>query len=421
MRAALGALLCADAATRLPYLHEHYGPHGALPASMVAELYAPPLSLYTLFESASWAAGLLTAQLLLGLVLILGLYPRACALLAWLLLVSLHHRAPMLINRGDEVLRLLCLFSTLLPTARSSPIYGAQLAYRLQLATLYWMSVLWKHGPAWWPELRAVHDALHLDSLATPLAIWLRSQLWLLPTLTAATLIIELVAPAILLFAPSRRRLMWATCLSMIALHIGFGACLRIGLFSWAMIAWWLPLIPLTHEAPPPDAPPKPDARSWAIAALILLIVTQNLLDRFERPMPHPVEAAMRQLGIAQRWSLFAPQPTLHDTWPHVSATHHDGSTHTLLATRDDAPIAYVFANARVERMFWHIAHPGMHALRISYTRAQCAADPAIASVTLDLLIQRTAPPGSPQPTPQRTWLITCRCDDGSCELGADL
>lgn len=243
-RVGLGLVAGADALLRMPHWRLTLSDRGYAPRESVLEVLSPDRwSLYFLSGNDVLAVGLLVAQVLAGLWLILGFRPRLAAFVLWVLVVSLHNRAPMLLGDGDDYLRLLLLWSVFLPMHRGvgigAAILGdvgasvrptlAELGLRVQVISVYLVSVLFATG-SWWRNGNAAMEPL-LDGRQAPPALgaFLYAPTFVSPMLTSTVLLIGLAAP-LLLFAPrSMWRLRTAAVASLAILHVGLGAFFDTG------------------------------------------------------------------------------------------------------------------------------------------------------------------------------------------------
>jgi hypothetical protein len=231
---------------------------------------------------------------------------------------------------------------------------------------MYFFNVVHKTGGAW-RDGSAVLAVLHVDRMATPVAVWMREVLpsSVLAALTTGVLVAELACAvlAVCVCIPrvsteARRGLVVVGLL----LHLAFGAALALGPFSWvagvlclsfvsrhdwdrlarATGARWLEL------PPPASGPPKPPlaeslARAWAFAREALAVtmlaaaVHRGAIDmpapraRLQAwlggPLPNPAlfRALTERLRLGQGWALFAPEPLLEDGLLVVDATTASG------------------------------------------------------------------------------------------------
>lgn len=273
-RMALGALAIADVAQRSQDLAAHYTDWGLLPRGpLVLHFMHYAASCAHMVTGTSLGIGLLFAlHAVLGLLLIVGYKSRTTAMALWFLTYGLHLRNPMVLQGGDDLLRMLMFWGMFLPlgarysvdaalhqdAGRCSIVPGlsqkvegahllvawASLAFIGQQVLMYACTALFKTGAAWHDEASAVYYALNYDQLAKPLGIWLRQYTQVLPYLTHLTFAMEAMASFWLLcplfFGPVRL----AAILALMGMHHSFAACLVLGLFPWIDTAGLLALLP---------------------------------------------------------------------------------------------------------------------------------------------------------------------------------
>ena len=216
-RVGLGAVVLVDVLLRLPHWRLTISESGFAPRAAVLDaIDANRWSLYYVSGNDAFVLLLLTGTLIAAILLIVGLRPRLMAFALWVLVVSLHNRAPMLLNSGDTYLRLMLLWSVFLPLHRGvgatnafagetdsvdRPAVG-EIGLRVQVATVYFVSVFFKTGFSWISGT-AVYDALSNGMYSRPLGqalLELPSFVW--PVWTYGVVLIEIAAP-LLLFVPA--------------------------------------------------------------------------------------------------------------------------------------------------------------------------------------------------------------------------
>ncbi|MDX2084839.1 MAG: hypothetical protein SFZ03_05560 [Candidatus Melainabacteria bacterium] len=362
-RIGLGALILADALSRLPDAGAFYTAQGFLPASVLAQHFANPLHvcLYTfsntlgLGDTLGWAVFLLCLQAIAGASVSLGWHPGKMLFLGWVLLGSIHARNPLVNHSGDDLLRLLCFWSVLLPwhcgirnpVARAknqtlpsslrSPIF---LGLLVQLVLMYWSSVAFKTSAEWQTEGTAVSYALHIGYITGPLGNWLRGLPDVyLKILTHGVFWAEIIAPLLLIlpWKPLQHLSFRAVGVALLLLlHAGIATCLTIGLFPWINLValslwipsqWWdLGQTPLTAA--------KPSAKiltpSPVVFILCLIALTGCLgwnlhtLGYLNRSQPHSltpqaplwsIQGLVPLLRLEQFWAVFSPHPTKSNIW----------------------------------------------------------------------------------------------------------
>ncbi|HEY7370964.1 MAG TPA: hypothetical protein VIF57_02215 [Polyangia bacterium] len=359
--------------------------------------------------------------LIVYLALLVGFRTKLAQVLAWICMLSLHGRTLLFDNGGDVVLGLLTTWTMFLPTGRhwsvdavlarrrarltspqeaslalapAVPPAGASasgsgktftslgvLAVTMQLAIIYTFNAIHKQGRSWLHDGSAVHYAIHLDRLATWFAVWLRH--WMSPTfakgLTWSALATEATLPVLLLSPIAVRGSRRLAILMVFGLHMGFAACLNLGNFVPAMIAfapnflrgedwdalerWWARsggrvalaarirgrLTAIIERAAALLTPGRwvrvagpgrimaglarrlPAAREVTVVMLMGVAGSQVLDENWaaHRVIDHhnapPVAAAVSYLDLFQGWSMFAPEAPMTDFNLMVDAVTSDG------------------------------------------------------------------------------------------------
>lgn len=373
MRIGLGIVVLVDLAVRAGDLRAHYTDFGILPG---AELGGYPWrTVWNLHGLVSaWpeaVAALFVLQALAAVALVLGWHTWTATAVVWVLLSSLQYRNPPLAFGGDVMLRLALFFALLLPLgarlsldARREPgrfpacdAYPsvAGVALMLQLAFVYWFSVLNRTGPTWW-DGTALFYALHFDTFASGTAAWLRQHEALLPPMTLGAIWFEALGP-FLLFSP-----LWhgpvrtLAVLLFVGFHVVLGVLFQIGLFPAVFSIVWIGMLPtwfwqriassrpaVAPQQPTPTVATAPARGPWApspwragLAAFALAwVLAVNLSTvRWHDPtgwLPWWWDLPAQALNLDQRWILFSPDPPLYDGWYVVKGVLLDGREVNLL------------------------------------------------------------------------------------------
>lgn len=271
---ALGALAIADVVQRSQDLSAHYTDWGLLPRGplILHFLHYAATCLHLMTGTASGVACLFVVHGLCGLLLIVGYRSRTMAGVLWFLTYGLHLRNPMVLQGGDDLLRMSMFWGMFLPlgarfsidaglhqddascsidktlpprqTGANHLVAWATVAFVGQQVLMYACTSLFKTGAAWHEQASAVYYALNYDQLAKPVGIWLRQFTSLLPWLTHLTFWMEAIASFWLLcplyFGPVRALAVFA----LMGMHHSFAACLVLGLFPWIDTAALLALLP---------------------------------------------------------------------------------------------------------------------------------------------------------------------------------
>jgi hypothetical protein len=362
MRVVLGVILLADLAQRFADLSAHYTDQGILPRSLEARL-AGQWSLLDLSGSPVFCAALFGLALIAALCLLSGYRTGWATIACWVLWVSLQNRNPLIRHSGDDVLRLLLFWGAFLPWGASFSVDALQgrkfssgvsmgsVGFILQV--LFFFGFLLDHkllGTSW-VQGRAVAEALSVEQYQRPLGAWLSRQDALLPALTYGTLVGQALV-AVLLVLPVRSP--WPRLVAVVAnagMMLGFGLSLRLGHFPWTGFALLLAFLPPemwnwagVRASQAIEAPSGwlSRVRDTLAAAAIVLVLLWNLGEAGatfvvrgqERELASTtVGAAVRALGLQQRWAMFSPNPQAQDGWFVAAAPTAGGQFVDLLPT----------------------------------------------------------------------------------------
>ena len=259
MRVVLATALLVRIADVLPNATAFLADDGVLPRRLLLHFIEPSTSLYLLNGSSAFALALLALNALAALALLLGYRPRYAAAICWVLWISLAQRNPLITTGGDALACALLFWSIFLPIGdafsvdsamsqeherRSSHLSVAGAGLLLQALYVYVFGALLKTGAEWQSAGSAVYFALNFDSIATPMAHWLRQYDWLTLAITRGVWWIEALSP-LLLFAPVRTALVRAIVLPLyLFMHVCFAVFLDIGNFWLVSIASLLVFTP---------------------------------------------------------------------------------------------------------------------------------------------------------------------------------
>jgi hypothetical protein len=366
MRFCISAVIMLDLSVRLGDLEAFYSDTGAVPLAMIFEHAWNDyfISIHTI--SGLWQVQLILFMLayLFAIMLFIGYRTRLFTFLSWFMMLSLHNRNSLVLQGGDDLLRMTLFWAIFLPWgARYSCdailsqqkresnqiITVATIAYLLQISYIYTGSALLK-GHEWNSDFTAMYYVYGLDQIVYPHSKVLFYYPELLTKLTCIAYYFELLVP-ILFVIPIRHQ--WFR-LSGVALIILFHTInlftLFIGLFPLIGISTCLGILPsiamdkfekvsLRVRSRVRDSffsislfvqhfirwrPPLESSRQWirntATASLVFLLlyvfdwnlsniefVTSRLSDK------------MRVIGyvlrLDQNWGMFAPGVFKDDGW----------------------------------------------------------------------------------------------------------
>jgi hypothetical protein len=283
-RIILGTLLCLDLIRHWGEARFLYSIVGALPNDK--HLFRPSGGyLFSFFHSVSTMPevhALFALGLLCHFLFLIGYRTRLFALLGFIFVTSMDSRIPLVENGGYVVVNLQCLYAIFLPLGkrfgvdawraswraakettldeladRSDPL-GERLPTRTlvaftalaNLGIVYFFNVVNKTGQIW-REGNTVHYVLHIDRMVTGVGVFAREHTpeWLMKVADYSTLGVEAMICVCILSWKGRKYARPLAMVLMTLLHGTFGVMMRLGPFSWFMIAWsWTLLLPIHFE-----------------------------------------------------------------------------------------------------------------------------------------------------------------------------
>jgi hypothetical protein len=444
-----------------------YTDFGVLPRYEHARAYrnSAIFSLHLANGTVGFIATLFVVQAAAAVALLVGYRTRLAQGIAWFLLVSLHHRNPMVLQGGDIVLRLLLFWSLVLPLgacwscdSRRGGQHGrvfnvGVLALLAQVTAIYWYGLVLKAGSPW-RDGTAVHFALHIDQFATPFGIWIRQYSKLTQVLTYTTLILEFLGPALLVgsfFLPSRSKLLRGLAvLLMVPLHIGFGLGLELGLFPVISILCWVVWLPtevwdwlqkrLTAQVPTPVldghdsayALPRLARWCWGLIALYAILWNNNSVPKPPQvtiggtkvvfQIPAQIQSFGRALGLEQQWNMFAPKPFVSDGWYVVVGETKNASLMSLWPNRSavtlDKPesVAGMYSSQRWRKYWmnlWYPRHAVHRGRSLDYACRRASRDDAPVDKVYMLYVEEPTSPPDEQVKPLNCRILHAQKCDG--------
>ena len=369
LRIGLATLVLIDLIVRAGDLRAHYTDFGVLPTwatNYILSYHPLHWSVHLFSGSWQWQAFLFAIAGIAAIAMLLGYRTRWATFITWALLASLHVRHPLILNGGDQLLRMLLFWSIFLPLGeqasidrqRSGEQRGPRIAFSAataaimaQFCLMYWVSIFTKTDPQWTQSGWALYYALHIDHISTTFAKWLIHFPTFLQMLTKATFWIEWIGPVVI-FLPCYTRLIRLVVIPLfVGFHLGIALCFHLGCFPWVCILGWAIFLPdtfwnwiaaktgkrpfssqLPHKEDGGDSVQQksdlsPIANGFVTALIIyvflfsLQVVYPKKMEWFDRNW----KSVGYMLGLEQRFDLFAPKPTIIDGWMVAVATLEDG------------------------------------------------------------------------------------------------
>ena len=248
LRIGVALVIILDLSLRLCDLTLHYTDQGLLPISALLEHAWNPFhfSIYNIGGSKGIVLGIFLLNYFFAISLLLGYKTRISTIFCWLLMISLHNRNPMILQAGDDLLRLLLFWGIFMPWGKRyatdaeikteeeagekyfSPVV---IAYILQIASIYFFTALFKTGAEWTSDGTALYYALSLDQMVYPFGKLLYPHKDLLKVMTFGVYYMELLAPFLLVIPFFVSRLRWIFIIIIVIFQLGIGLSMNVGLF----------------------------------------------------------------------------------------------------------------------------------------------------------------------------------------------
>lgn len=382
-RVGLGLVVAGDVATRALSLAQLTDEGPVTRAFLRAQAGHSAPSLLMLDGSAWFAAVFLVVTALAAFWLVVGIRARAAALVTLVLVASIQDRNPLVFMSGDVLLRALLFVALLVPLdarfslaarrAHAPPpsvVDGAPAAlFFVQVVALYLVGAVIKLEHDAWRDLTALSHVLASDLLASPVGALLRGHDALLSLFTAGTLVVEVVAPLLLLVPSWRARVVGIGALA--ALQLGIWLTMAHGQFQAIALVAMLPLLPaqLLDRTRLPGALTEGrfvDAAPLAFAAraVLAILLVVNVAAAFRGGATLGVEP-LRLVALDQSWGMYRAPADVPSGWFVVIGTRVDGQ-HVELLTGESPPrttrpesVFSSYADFRTRRMWeWLLFEP---------------------------------------------------------------
>jgi hypothetical protein len=249
-RIVIAVLLLVDLFNRATDLTAHYTDAGIMPRSVLLTqvLSQYSFSLNVLNGGAAFQAMLFVVAALAALGVLVGYRTRLMTFVAWILLLSIQFRDPLVGGSDGPLLRMLFFWSILLPLGAYWSVDRARSALPrplprflslatfglfLQIAFMYWFTAALKSGPEWRVDHTALYYVFSLDELVKPLGHYLLNFPDLLQVLTFSAFMLEAFGPFLLFFPFFTGPVRTAGVFAFMSLHFGIWLTMDIGIFPW--------------------------------------------------------------------------------------------------------------------------------------------------------------------------------------------
>src|SRR3954462_14508093 len=222
-RIAVALVILFDLAIRASDLEAFYTDFGLLPRAPYIQNFADQwfISVHMMSGTFFVQACLFILAAVFAIFMLLGYRTRLFTVLSWFMLISLQSRNRMIMQGGDDLLRMFLFWAIFLPLGavysvdsaldtRPQPrkpaswcvFSPATIALLAQVVMLYWFAVSYKTGAEWRSEGSAMYFALSIEQMSTPLGrLLLHLPQVLLRFMTFFVLAYEVLIPLLLLLA----------------------------------------------------------------------------------------------------------------------------------------------------------------------------------------------------------------------------
>jgi hypothetical protein len=260
-RLLFGLLLFVNGLNLLLYADDFFGPLGILSARGFEKVYPQKrFSLFLMLPATSGTAyGMVIAFLLASAAVSAGFLTAISTPVAWICLISLHHRNSTIFNAGDTLQRLLLLLLCFAPSGlalsvdswlrNDNPLTAlreqqfdpwALRLIQIQVTIVYIRAVFWKLRGKPWREGTAVAYVLHTMGLRRLSAPQFAVLPAVAPILAYGTMALEAFIPPALWI----RELRYTGIILGLVLHITFELFLNVHLFGVTMCVALVSFIP---------------------------------------------------------------------------------------------------------------------------------------------------------------------------------
>jgi hypothetical protein len=412
-RISLGLCLIIDFLDRLKDVEVFYSSQGMVyPSLFSGNVFSNnTFSLNFLSGDASFQTTLLILGLIFSILFTIGYFTKISTIVLWILIVSVQNLNGLILQGGDDYIRLLMFWAMFLPLGRRLSIDSLHLTFPsgnryfsvanlgliFQIAFLYFFTAALKDSPIWTTDFTAVYYALSLDAFRTPIGDIILNIRWLPPILSFFAIFIEKLVPILILMPVFNQYTRILAFILIVNLHVGIGIGMDVGPFSWVTIAaavslihtQWIDLAISILKKKLKDTD-KLKLKQWrerimgilneipyynfqivkrdytkrlfntvgvvvsavVIIGLLTLVFVTNINTLGYRYSVGEIPSKInRFLRIDQSWKMFAPYPSFEDGWTVILGRDEYGTQYNLFQgnTLDKKPEA-LYKNPKNER-----------------------------------------------------------------------
>ena len=317
--------------------------------------------IFQLFLSAGDTPGLLflfAVWAVAATFMLVGYQTRLACFITWYFVVSVQLRNPMIMDGGDDFLRVLLFWTPFLPLsarwsldAKRNPNWEklpnayssvATTGIYLQFFLLYLFAAILKTGEDWWETGDALYYALSIDQFSTTLGQNMLAYPEALRVLTRLALGLEFLLPILLLVSLRSRFSRLLFLLLAVSFHLAIAALMHFGIFMLIMIVSlvvfvpgeWLPEAAVgeyNNVSLPPAYHLERPLQLFAGFVLFYLIYVNLYSIRHDHKLAPWAKVVATYLYQHQHWHFFAPYPFREDGYFQILVQTTDGRVIDIL------------------------------------------------------------------------------------------
>lgn len=446
-RVLLGILLIFYFCETISETSDFYAPQSALSFSEVLQKFpeARTPSFFFFTPNEFTLKVIFSMGVVASVAIVFGFFARWFLFLAWLLILNIYLRNPILLYGGDQILKLTLLWFTLLPCNEAFTLFPGKseqdltdkrwsgnllsFSWCLQIFIMYEMSLFYKLShPEWTQTFNSLYYVLNADYLIKPLGKFILSLGIETSRLMAIlTMIFEGIGPFFIFFFSQRLLLI---CLFLV-FHFFIWLSIDVGFFSHLCAIWWFTLIPkefwtkhswaekfssLHYKTIGFDLPKRVRFLISQLSALFagVMIVTIVILS-IDQMAKHqllgrssPVTTFANTIQINQYWAMFTNKPPLsYDGWfvsVGLRKNQHPIDVLTRSTPSFDKPSSFTAiyptihwrTYTRKYRSHWPLSFNENFSLFLcnKWNNGQQKAEDKITSIKIYFMNETTPPPG---------------------------
>lgn len=254
LRIGLVAVFTASLLTHVGAVAEYFSSASPIAGQFARQAFPTRWSLFFYVEDPRAVQAVFAAGVVAHLLWLVGLFTRPAAIVSAVVWISMVGRNPLLYAMPDQLHTAMITWLALMPTGRGLsldarwrgkggpvPVWCRRIV-QLQLAVMYTMTGLAKHGATWKADGTAIYFSLvspynrHFD-LTYPLAVL---QPYVLRPITWVVLVWEVGFAGFVATHWLRER--WRRIPDLRWLFLGFGVAMHVGIQAMMYVEWFTPL-----------------------------------------------------------------------------------------------------------------------------------------------------------------------------------